>query len=144
MKKKTKIIIGILIAAVIAAAGITWYVMNQKNQKTGNSSAEVVAWDVDIEEEEPSEEKGILIPGYTSMVMKANTKEQTVSIGNPADNDCIFVIVLKLEDGTKLFESQELKPGEGLENITLDQELEAGEYQAVIEYKCYSLEDKSP
>ena len=141
---KTKIIIGILIAAVIAAAGITWYVMNQKNQKTGNSSAEVVAWDVDIEEEEPSEEKGILIPGYTSMVMKANTKEQTVSIGNPADNDCIFVIVLKLEDGTKLFESQELKPGEGLENITLDQELEAGEYQAVIEYKCYSLEDKSP
>ena len=140
----TKIIIGILIAAVIAAAGITWYVMNQKNQKTGNSSAEVVAWDVDIEEEEPSEEKGILIPGYTSMVMKANTKEQTVSIGNPADNDCIFVIVLKLEDGTKLFESQELKPGEGLENITLDQELEAGEYQAVIEYKCYSLEDKSP
>ena len=119
MKKKTKIIIGILIAAVIAAAGITWYVMNQKNQKTGNSSAEVVAWDVDIE-------------------------EQTVSIGNPADNDCIFVIVLKLEDGTILFESQELKPGEGLENITLDQELEAGEYQAVIEYKCYSLEDKSP
>ena len=115
-----------------------------KNQKTGNSSAEVVAWDVDIEEEEPSEEKGILIPGYTSMVMKANTKEQTVSIGNPADNDCIFVIVLKLEDGTKLFESQELKPGEGLENITFDQELEAGEYQAVIEYKCYSLEDKSP
>ena len=106
MKKKTKIIIGILIAAVIVAAGITWYVMNQKNQKTGNSSAEVVAWDVDIEEEEPSEEKGILIPGYTSMVMKANTKEQTVSIGNPADNDCIFVIVLKLEDGTKLFESQ--------------------------------------
>ena len=117
MKKKTKIIIGILIAAVIAAAGITWYVMNQKNQKTGSSSAEVVAWDVDIEEEEPSEEKGILIPGYTSMVMKANTKEQTVSIGNPADNDCIFVIVLKLE---------------------------RGEYQAVIEYKCYSLEDKSP
>lgn len=54
MKKKTKIIIGILIAAVIAAAGITWYVMNQKNQKTGNSSAEVVVWDVDIEEEEPS------------------------------------------------------------------------------------------
>ena len=78
---------------------------------------------MDIEEEEPSEEKGILIPGYTSMVMKANTKEQTVSIGNPADNDCIFVIVLKLEDGTKLFESQELIPGEGLENITLDQEL---------------------
>ena len=56
MKKKTKIIVGILTAAVIAAAGIAWHVMNQKNQKTGNSSAEVAAWDVDIEEEESSEE----------------------------------------------------------------------------------------
>ena len=98
MKKKTKIIIGILIAAVIAAAGITWYVMNQKNQKTGNSSAEVVAWDVDIEEEEPSEEKGILIPGYTSMVMKANTKEQTVSLAiaytyNWTEEQCAFLNV---------------------------------------------------
>lgn len=77
-------------------------------------------------------------------IVSSIDKQFMESIGNPADNDCIFVIVLKLEDGTKLFESQELKPGEGLENITLDQELEAGEYQAVIEYKCYSLEDKSP
>ena len=77
-------------------------------------------------------------------VMKANTKEQTVSIGNPADNTCNFIIVLKLADGTKLFESEELKPGEGLEEISIEQELETGEYQAVIEYKCYAIEDNSP
>ena len=57
------------------------------------------------------------------MIVILTLKQKDGSIGNPADNDCIFVIVLKLEDGTKLFESQELKPGEGLENITLDQEL---------------------
>ena len=74
MKKKTKIIIGILIAAVIAAAGITWYVMNQKNQKTGNSSAEVVAWDVDIEEEEPSQEKGIYKYGNEGKYKGADSK----------------------------------------------------------------------
>lgn len=143
MKRKTIIII-ILIAAAAAAAGIFWFVANQKKQEARHTSAEVVAWDVDIEPEEPAEEKQIMIPGYTSMVMNANTKEQTVSMGNPADNTCNFIIVLKLADGTKLFESQELKPGEGLEEIYLEQELEAGEYQAIIEYKCYSIEDNSP
>lgn len=145
MKRKTKtIIIIILIAAAIAAAGIIWFVMNQKKGEAKHTSAQVVAWDVDIEPEKPAEGKQIMIPGYTSMVMKENTKEQTVSIGNPADNACNFVIVLKLADGTKLYESQELKPGEGLEEISIEQELEAGEYQAVIEYKCYAIEDNSP
>lgn len=64
-------------------------------------------------------------------------------MGNPADNNCYFVIILRLEDGTKLYESEYLKPGEGLNEITMEQELESGEYQAIIEYKCYSLEDKS-
>lgn len=68
---------------MIAAAGITWYVMNQKNQKTGISSAEVAAWDVDIEEEELSEEKGILIPGYNSGKwngsLPADTLKQSVA-----------------------------------------------------------------
>ena len=139
MKRNTIIII-ILIAAAAAAAGIFWFVTNQKEQEAKHTSAEVVAWDVDIEPEEPAEGKQIMIPGYTSMAMNANTKEQTVSIGNPADNMCNFIIVLKLADGTKLFESQELKPGEGLEEISI----EAGEYQAIIEYKCYSIEDNSP
>ena len=145
MKRKTKtIIIIILIAAAIAAAGIIWFVMNQKKGEAKQTSAQVGEWDVDIEPEKPGEKKQILIPGYTIMVMKANTKEQTVSIGNPADNACNFIIVLKLADGTKLYESQELKPGEGLEEISIEQELEEGEYQAVIEYKCYAIEDNSP
>ena len=131
-------------AAAVAAAGIIWFVMSQKKQEATHISANVVAWDVDMEPEKPAEGKQIMIPGYTSMVMKANTKEQTVSMGNPADNECNFIIVLKLADGTKLFKSQQLKPGEGLEQISLEQELEAGEYQAVIEYKCYAIEDNSP
>lgn len=145
MKRKTKtIIIIIFIAAAIAAAGIFWFMMNHKKEEAKHTSAQVVAWDVDIEPEKPAEGKQIMIPGYTSMVMKTNTKEQTVSIGNPADNTCNFIIVLKLADGTKLFESEELKPGEGMEEISIEQELETGEYQAVIEYKCYAIEDNSP
>lgn len=143
-KKKTWIvIIMILVAAVIAAAGIVYY-LNQKKETNTNVAAEVVPWDTDIEESAPKTDDEIIIPGYAKMTMKANQKEQTVSMGNPADNTCYFVIVLKLTDGTVLFESDYLKPGEGMRQITMNQELEAGTYQAVIEYKCYSIEDKSP
>lgn len=145
-KKKTRIvIIIILVAAAIAATGIVYY-LNRNKETNTNVAAEVVPWDTDIEDEEetPKTENEIIIPGYTKMTMKANQKEQMVSMGNPADNTCYFVIVLKLTDGTVLFESDYLKPGEGMKQITMNQELEAGTYQAVIEYKCYSLEDKSP
>lgn len=141
MKRKKLIIIIVAVAALAAACIAVFVLKEMKDSK--NSSANVVAWDVDIEEDELPETDEILIPGYDSMTMAANTKEQAVSMGNPADNNCYFVIILKLEDGTKLYESEYLKPGEGLNEITMEQELEPGEYQAIIEYKCYSLEDKS-
>lgn len=144
MKKRTLIIIVGIVATAIAVAGIAFFASYDR-KKWANTSAEVVPWDVKIEEEkETSKEDEILIPGYVSMAMDANTREQTVSIGNPADNNCLFIIVLKLLDGTILYESEYLRPGEGLKKITINQELDSGEYQAVIEYKCYSIEDKSP
>lgn len=143
-KKRTVLIAVILLAAVIAIAGGAIYWKQKDARKNTVTSATVVPWDVQIEEEKIPETKGkILIPGYSRMVMKANTKQQTVSMGNPADNDCYFVIVLQLEDGTELFKSDYLKPGEGYEQIVLNQELEPGEYQAVVRYYCYTLEDKS-
>lgn len=146
MKKKSLIIIIVIaiVAAAIAATGIVYFATHNEKEKT-NTSANVVPWDVDIEEEvSAGEEEQILIPGYVSMLMKANTKEQTVSMGNPADNNCYFVIVLKLSDGTILYESEYLKPGEGLKEITINQELDPGEYVAVIEYQCYTLDNKDP
>lgn len=140
--KNKKLIIIIVVVAAFAAACIAFFALKERKGRN-NSSANVVAWDVDIEEDELPETDEILIPGYDSMTMTANTKEQAVSMGNPADNNCYFIIILKLEDGTKLYESEYLKPGEGLKEITMEQELEPGEYQAIIEYKCYSLEDRS-
>lgn len=146
MKKKTLVIIIAILVAAAAAAGILYYVTHSKDTGTANASAEVVPWDVDLTEEteETKQEEQIYLPGYGGMTLAANTKEQTVSMGNPSANNCYFVITLKLKDGTELFTSDYLKPGEGLEKINLNQELEAGDYEAVIEYKCYSMDDKSP
>lgn len=143
--KKTTWIVLILFFAVtvFASAGLAYHHKQQK-EKSVNGSATVVPWDINIEPEKPREAGEIILPGYAKMTMAANQKEQTISMGNPADNHCYFVIVLKLADGTVLFQSDYLNPGEGMEQITMNQELKAGTYQAVIEYKCYSLEDKSP
>lgn len=144
MKKRTKILLIVIIAAAIAVAGIAAFLLigRGEEQEKANTSANVVPWDVEIQDE-PKQEDEILIPGYDSMIMKANTKEQQVDMGNPSDNKCYFVIVLKLTDGTELYRSDYLKPGEGLEEITMEKELDVGEYQAIIEYNCYALEDKS-
>lgn len=136
----------VILAAVIGVAGGLLYMNRQKQAAKANTvtAAEVVPWDVEIPEEKIPEREGkILIPGYDRMVMAADTKVQNVNMGNPADNNCYFVIVLQLEDGTVLFESDYLKPGEGYEQIILKETLPAGEYQAVLQYHCYTLEDKS-
>lgn len=136
----------VILAAVIGVAGGLFYMNRQKQEAAQKAAvaAEVVPWDVEIPEETIPEKEGrILIPGYDRMVMAADTKVQNVNMGNPADNNCYFVIVLQLEDGTVLFESDYLKPGEGYQQIVLEQTLPAGEYQAVLQYHCYTLEDKS-
>lgn len=148
MQKKTIcVIIGAVILAAMLGAAATWAYTSRKQDELGNSvtAATVVPWDIEIEEEKIPENEGkIIIPGYAEMKMAANTKTQRVSMGNPASNDCYFVIALKLADGTLLYQSDYLKPGEGFYEIPLLQELQAGEYDAVIEYNCYTLEDKSP
>lgn len=148
MLKKTvniPILVVVLVAAVIVVTGgAVWARQKQQSAEKAVAAAEVVPWDVEIAEETIPETEGkILIPGYASMTMAADTKEQNVSMGNPADNDCYFRITLKLADGTVLFESEDLKPGEGYHHITLKKTLPAGEYQAAIQYRCFTLEDKS-
>lgn len=143
-KKRVNLIIFIILIAVAAAGGLAWTRSRNQTKEKVSTSLTVVPWDVNIpEEDKPTEGGKILLPGYSSMTMKAGTKEQEVNIGNPADNNCYFIITLKLEDGTELFKSDYLKPGEGLKNITLNQTLKSGQYQAVVEYKCYSLQDQS-
>ncbi len=118
---------------------------NDEEMTADISSGEVVAWDIDIDVDEDTAGAwgSIQIPGYESMTFAAGETVQTVDIGNPAANSCYFVITIKLEDGTQLFQSGYLEPGQGYTSIELTQSLEAGEYIAVIQYECYSLEDKS-
>ena len=86
----------------------------------------------------------IAIPGFDRITISANTTDVHVNLGNPDSNTCGFIISLELEDGTVLFTSGLLLPGEALSDITLSEALSPGEYAAVVKYEAYDAADLSP
>ena len=65
--------------------------------------------------------------------------QQRVEFKNPIDNPCEFVISLYLGDGTHLFTTNPIKPGEIVNSVNLLHDLKPGTYKnAILVYDCYS------
>lgn len=103
------------------------------------------------------ENPNISIPGFESLDFKAGRKKQSVNFYNPEENTCYFRIslVLKQRDGAgaggeevagedTLWTSELIEPGEEAGSITLNKELESGDYPAILKYECFSLKDETP
>ena len=85
--------------------------------------------------------ESIAIPGYEGLELKADTKKQTLCLANPLQNACYFQISLYLEDGSLLWQSQLIEPGETSKPIKLSKALEKGTYpNAVLHYACFTLD----
>ncbi len=95
--------------------------------------------DVPTQTEIQKNENTISVPGYEVLTLKANSLQQEIALSNPPQNTCIFIISLYLEDGTLLWQSDEIKPGEQSSPIRLIQPLKAGTYaNARLVYSCYT------
>ena len=95
-KKKITILVVILVLAA-AAAGIYWYTRPK----------EVTNYDAEFEEDqerpdstdqEGSVADGIQIPGYKSITIPAGTKDVSVELMNPEENQVYFQISFYLPD----------------------------------------------
>lgn len=83
----------------------------------------------------------IAIPGFESLTLQADSKQQEVVLSNPAENSCYFRISLLLPDGTVLWTSKEIAPGKTSAPIKLNQALSAGVYQeAKLKYECFTMD----
>ena len=145
-KKKWFIVI-IVILLVIAVCAIGYAVYQHNTEKKPEQTNGVVGkvyddWDTGIEQEPQKERPGIQIPGYSNAIMKEGDTSLVLSVGNPKENNCGFYATLKLEDGTELYKSELLKPGCGLTEIPLSQTLKAGEYTAIVYFKCVTLDEE--
>jgi len=93
----------------------------------------------DLIEKDPS---SIAIPGYESIELKANSKQQSVCLHNPIQNSCYFKVSLFLADGTLLWQSELIEPGSNSKPIVLLMPLEKGTYyNATLKYSCFSMND---
>lgn len=146
-KKKTILIIAAVILLLAAAVLITLFAAGVFNKKPPVSNAKGVVgvvtddWDPGVEEP-TTKQSGTRIPGYSSAEMNAGDDSLKISIGNPKENKVGLYATLKLSDGTVLYESELLEPGQGLEAVPLNQTLEKGTYEALVLYQCVMLDDE--
>lgn len=141
MKSKKKIGILILLA-IIAAAGI-WFYTRPK---------EVTNYDVAFEEDQekpesesttPSVGEGIRIPGYKSIEIPSGTKDVSVELNNPEENQVYFRISFYLpETEETIYTSKIIKPGQSLYEITLEKEMETGEYPLTVKYETFTADEE--
>ncbi len=91
-------------------------------------------------------EGSISIPGYEMLELKADSKQQTIALPNPPQNNCYFEISLYLEDGTLLWKSDLIEPGEASKPVVLTKELPKGYYpKSILRYACFAMdEDRTP
>ena len=131
-----KIVVILLIITVIALALSIWAIFFRQPLTS----------DIIKENRPKTVEKNtnsISVPGYEGLTLSAGTLKQEISLSNPEQNTCIFVIRLYLEDGTLLWESEEIKPGKASAPIVLSQKLEKGTYpNAYLEYSCYTMDNE--
>lgn len=138
--QKNKKIIMISLLSFLLIVGISFYFTN----KTPNLvETEGQTWTGKKESNKDSETEMIAIPGFESLSLEKNQSKQSVNFYNPEKNNCYFKLTLLLPDGTVIWKSKYIEPGNGIYEIDLDNPLEEGEYEnAVLKYQCYTLNDE--
>lgn len=121
---------------VIALAVIAWLLIKDGNTKPPDNPQ--------TEQTEPVEKltDSIDLPGYGWIPLTSGKLEQEQTFPNPPQNFCWIRVSLLLEDGTVLWTSELVAPGESTAPVVLSQTLEPGEYKnAVLKYECFRMDD---
>ena len=139
-KKKITILVVILVLAA-AAAGIYWYT-RPKEVTNYDDEFEEDQERPDSTDQEGSVADGIQIPGYKSITIPAGTKDVSVELMNPEENQVYFQISFYLPDTEEtIYTSKMIKPGQHLYEITLEKEMAAGEYPLTVRYDTFSADE---
>ncbi|MBQ6468336.1 MAG: hypothetical protein IJJ61_10380 [Clostridia bacterium] len=142
--KKVIIVLVCLVAVLIVVFGVLLWQKSKPDSKQDNAESVQTTTQYDSGGlVVPDRPEMIDITAYDTIKLKADTLEQSLRLNNPLENNCWLVITLSLEDGTELWKSEELIPGQVVRSITLNKTLPAGEYEnAVLSYKHWTYDDK--
>ena len=143
MNRKKKIILLIVILILVAGAAAMYLHTRPK---------EVTNYDAEFEEDQekpesesttPSVGEGIRIPGYKSIEIPSGTKDVSVELNNPEENQVYFRISFYLSETEEtIYTSKIIKPGQSLYEITLEKEMETGEYPLTVKYETFTADEE--
>lgn len=146
MEKKQKnffiVIIALLVGLLAAALILLYHVAgNAKTAGQENTMPEFEAQQ-SHQSQQASVTRGIKIPGYTSIPIKANSKEVEVDLYNPEENEVYFQITFVLTQTEEtIYKSKLIEPGQHLYHIELEKEMKPGEYPITIQYSTFSADE---
>lgn len=93
---------------------------------------------------EPPSDGSISVPGFERLTVQERML-YAAGIANPTRNNCYFVVSIILADGTVVYRSGVLAPGQAVGTVELVQPLSQGRYEGTIaRYSCYSVENMQP
>lgn len=126
------------VIAVVAVIVAVWAIATRNRDGPGNDPQG------SSETTEPVEKltDSIDLPGYEWIPLVSGKLEQEQTFPNPPQNFCWIRVSLLLEDGTNLWTSELVAPGESSAPVVLSQTLEPGEYKnAILKYECFRMDD---
>ena len=133
---KDILLIVLAIVTVAAVAVAFWAISTRNVQAPDPSPPEETTEPVDKLTD------SIDLPGYKWIPLTSGKLEQEQTFSNPPQNFCWIRASLRLEDGTVLWTSELIAPGESSAPVVLSQTLEPGEYNnAILKYECFCMDD---
>lgn len=143
MKNKKIKRLWILASACIFAVVSGFVIYHQKNTAQKEVTNFIPEFEVAQSQsiQDASVSKGIQIPGYSTIPIKADSEEISVELLNPEENEVYFQISFYLTDTQELiYQSKLIEPGQHLYTIELAHALTAGDYPLTIQYDTFSMD----
>lgn len=97
------------------------------------------------DEDTDSHGKSIIINAFTDWSLPAGkTENLPILLENPKGNPCYFTFSIILSDGTLLYESKQIPPGNRISAITINQPLTEGKYAAELVIRTNDTKTGAP
>lgn len=141
-----KYIIPLIALLTLSVAVVSVFVFNSDDEEittTFNAEFEDEQSQTENKVENEAASSSIEIPGYSTVYVQANEKTVEVDFYNPDSNSVYFQITLTIADTDEvIYTSKLFSPGQHLYEIELERDLEKGEYEIILAYSTYSMDDE--
>lgn len=124
----------VILLLILLVCGICFFFGKGSNDNSNPATNQSIS-------DQSSSAEIISLLGYSSIELAANTIEQDMTFSNPKENNCYIKVSILLSDGSILWTSDLIAPGNTSDTIKLTTALSEGTYKnSVLKYDCYTID----